>query len=495
MIDLKNVCFYYPESTKSALKDINVKINKGEVILICGESGCGKTTITRLINGLIPYFYKGTSSGEVLINGVDVCESSIYETSKKVGSVFQNPRSQFFNLDTTSELAFGAENMGLQPEEIKQRINKTISNFQIYDLVDRDIFLLSGGEKQKIACASVSVLNPDIIVLDEPTSNLDVFAIEDIRILIENWKKQGKTVIIAEHRLYFLKGVADRILYMNKGCLEKTYTASEFEALSQEETENMGLRTLSFQRLIANTNSLQKNNSEVIFTDFYHRYKRSKNLTLNINRLIVPERAVIAVFGQNGAGKSTFARCLCGLEKNFKGKIKFQNKEFKNGQRIDKCYMVMQDVNHQLFTESVMDEISLSQKQLNERQVGKIMRSLDLEDFKDLHPMSLSGGQKQRVAIASAIASERDIIVFDEPTSGLDLHHMYQVATDLQQLSDMGKTLFIVSHDLEFIFKCCDYYIHIEKGEIRDSGYLDTSGSEKVLSYFSSALKFQDVSN
>ena len=320
MIDLKNVCFYYPESTKSALKDINVKINKGEVILICGESGCGKTTITRLINGLIPYFYKGTSSGEVLINGVDVCENSIYETSKKVGSVFQNPRSQFFNLDTTSELAFGAENMGLEAEEIKQRINKTISDFQIYDLVDRDIFLLSGGEKQKIACASVSVLNPDIIVLDEPTSNLDVFAIDDIRILIENWKKQGKTVIIAEHRLYFLRGVADRILYMNKGCLEKIYTASEFEVLSQQETENMGLRTLSFQRLIANTNSLRINNSEIIFTDFYHRYKRNKNLALNINRLAVPEGAIIAVFGQNGAGKSTFARCLCGLEKKLRVK-------------------------------------------------------------------------------------------------------------------------------------------------------------------------------
>lgn len=165
-------------------------------------------------------------------------------------------------------------------------------------------------------------MNPDIIVLDEPTSNLDVFAIDDIRILIENWKKQGKTVIIAEHRLYFLRGVADRILYMNKGCLEKIYTASEFEVLSQQETENMGLRTLSFKRLIANTNSLRINNSEIIFTDFYHRYKRNKNLALNINRLAVPEGAIIAVFGQNGVGKSTFARCLCGLEFFFKGKIK-----------------------------------------------------------------------------------------------------------------------------------------------------------------------------
>ena len=178
--------------------------------MLCGDSGCGKTTITRLINGLIPHYYDGELTGSVKVADMDVSKEEIYTISKKVGSVFQNPRSQFFCLDTSSELAFGCENLGMPVEQIIERIEHVVREVELENLVDRDIFKLSGGENQRIACGSVAAMLPDIIVLDEPTSNLDIESIEILKHILMLWKKHNKTIIIAEHRLYWLKDVCDR---------------------------------------------------------------------------------------------------------------------------------------------------------------------------------------------------------------------------------------------------------------------------------------------
>ena len=416
MIKFKDISFSYKDSKDSVgVKNINLEIYHGECILLCGESGCGKTTLTRLINGLIPYYYEGELKGKVLLNDIEIGHKQLHEISCSVGSVFQNPKSQFFNLNTTNELAFICENMGMNEEKIKEKIEKVVEEFSIEKLLNKNVFNLSGGEKQKIACASVSVPDLDILVLDEPSSNLDYSGIRDLREVIKLWKEKGKTIIVAEHRLHYLNGLVDRVVYMSKGKIEKEFTHSEFSNLPNSVRASMGLRTFKMEKLKAKNSFLMKDNyKNISFKNFKFSYKGSKEI-LNIDELTLPEKSIVAVIGNNGAGKSTLAKCICGIHKKC-GKIQIDEKEFNWKYRLNNCYMVMQDVNHQLFTESVLDEVLLSMKNENIEEAEKVLKELDILELKDRHPVSLSGGQKQRTAIATAMVSNREIVVFDGAT-------------------------------------------------------------------------------
>ena len=490
MIEFQNVTFtYHSTERESGVYNLNLTIPDGQVVLLCGESGCGKTTLTRLINGLTPEYYEGKLDGVVLVNGKDTVKTPLYELSKAVGSVFQNPRSQFFNVDTTGEIAFGCENIGLPKEEIYRRIGQVTGELKIQKLLDRSLFALSGGEKQKIACASVSAMEPDIFVLDEPSSNLDVATIADLKQVVAKWKAMGKTVIVAEHRLYYLMDIADRVIYLKNGRIEQDMSAAAFGRLGVEQLQSMGLRSLhpaNFSKVPAT--SLGSGSIEI--RNFLFSYGKME--AMNIPQLSVPQGAIVGILGDNGAGKTTFAKCLCGLEKSAKGTLQIGQETLGAKQRIKKCYMVMQDVNHQLFTESVSDEILLSMQgedeQVDKKQTEEILKSLNLLEYQELHPMSLSGGQKQRVAIGSAIASDKEILVFDEPTSGLDYHHMLEVAGNLQRLSDMGKTLFIITHDPELIAKCCNYFVFIEHGKTVWSGGWTDGNKKRIADFFSFAV-------
>ena len=359
MIELRNINFRYAGGMDAGgLVNIDLIIPDGQVILLCGQSGCGKTTLTRLVNGLIPNYYEGELSGEVLLDGKNISRLPLYETAKYVGSVFQNPRTQFFTVDSTSELAFGCENQGLPEEEIIQRVKSTAEQFDMDNLLGKNIFSLSGGEKQKIACASVSASNPPIIVLDEPSSNLDMSATKDLRRMIQIWKQQGKTVIIAEHRLYYLKELIDRVVYLKDGKIEKNYSALDALKLSVTQQAEMGLRPFDLGAFPVTAYPVASSGS-IKCENFHFAYTKQRDV-LDIDSLSLPQAGIIAVIGHNGAGKSTLASCLCGLEKHCKGIVKIDEKPYNRRQRLSLCYMVMQDVNHQLFTERTEEEMLIS---------------------------------------------------------------------------------------------------------------------------------------
>jgi len=494
IISINKVCQQYKGAESESLKKVSLNIKKGETLLLCGASGSGKTSLIRLINGLVPHYYKGEMTGEVTVAGKDISKTELYDLAGIVGTVFQNPRSQFFSVDTDGEIVFGPENIGLEPSEIKKRKEDIVQKMNIENLLERSLFDLSGGEKQRIACASVAALLPEIILLDEPSSNLDIDAIENLRDIIIGWKNEGKTIIISEHRLWYVKDLVDRVLYVKNGHIAHEWTKEEFNNLPKEEIEYYKLRPLNIRtdyfHLLNedNNNDSSDNNANidlglgdkdsVILRDFYFSYtnktyvffkKKFKEsdgsfLQLNIPELRLPKGKVIGVIGHNGTGKSTFLRCLCGLESNCKGTIEIDGKGYKGSQRINLSYMVMQDVNHQLFTDSVKAEVMLSNKELSEEICMDILNSLGLLDYKDQHPMALSGGQKQRVAIASAIAAGANLLLFDEPTSGLDFSHMEKVGELLKELASMGKTVLVSTHDSELIETCCDHTLFIEKG-------------------------------
>lgn len=483
MIELKNVSFSYQGQEHGGLHNVTLNIKQGECVLLCGRSGCGKTTITRLINGLIPYFYPGELTGEVLMDGKAISDLPMYQVAAKVGSVFQNPRTQFFNVDTDSEIAFGIENESRPLAELTQRVAQTAKELHIEKLRGRNIFELSGGEKQKIAFASVYAMNPDVYLLDEPSSNLDMTSIYELQEHLRLIKAQGKTILIAEHRLYYLMDIADRIVYLEQGEISGIYTPAEFQKLSSQQRKDMGLRAIRLEDERPNM-SVCAMSSPVLELRNVSLYHQKRLILEHINLAAMPGE-VIAVVGHNGAGKTTFSRALCGLHKNCNGEFLWNNAPLNNRKRLNRSYMVMQDVNYELFAESVEAECSFGLKNTDHQLIERTMKRLGLYSFKERHPNTLSGGQKQRVAVAVSMIGNRDLLVFDEPTSGLDYDSMAQVAELIRELSEMGKLIFIVTHDYEFVCRTCSRVLHFDEGEMPDDLSMEVCNLPKLQELFS----------
>ena len=469
------------------LTDINLNIEDGEFVLICGDSGCGKTTMTKLINGLIPHFVKDAEvTGSVTVSGKNVAGTEMYEMAEIVGSVFQNPKTQFFHTNSSAEMAFGLENRGDRPETIRKRVSETVRELDIENLSDRNVFAMSGGEKQLLAFASVYAMNPEVYVLDEPSANLDAVGIEKLCRRLEVIKREGHMVVVAEHRLAWLMPLADRVLYMRAGRIEREFSKDEFMNLSDDERTSMGLRSIhmeeieipEFLKVDRNINSRNIKNGSKDEKSCVHRECSGNAAELVVHDLSCRRKKkeifagisfaanagdIIGIIGRNGAGKSTFCNVLCGLLKEKSGEITYKGRKLEKRARTKLFGMVMQDVNHQLFSDSVKNECLLADEDATDEQISELLAGFDLAEFAENHPMTLSGGQRQRLAVCQAVMGGKRLLIFDEPTSGLDYRHMCQVGELLRKLAADGHIILVVTHDYEFLNKTCDGYIRIDR--------------------------------
>lgn len=456
MVEIENLSLSYGNN-KKVLKNISLNIKKGECILLTGKSGSGKSSIINSINGLAVRYDEASIDGSIRIRNKDIKNLKLYEISMLVSSVFQNPKTHFFNVNTTLELLFYLENIGLSRYEMDKRLTEMLNLFPIEHLLNRDIFKLSGGEKQILCIAASYISGTEIIVLDEPSSNLDEENIKVIKEMLVQLKDKGKTLIISEHRIFYLMDIIDKIFLIKDGEIQSEYTKIDFMKFSTKKLNELGLRDKIKTKLtvpeIKNSGNFNVKNIEFKFNGIDNKLLL-KNISFEMGK-------IYGIVGTNGLGKSTLLRCLIGCERKSKDEIYLDGKRLSKTDRIKISSLVMQDVNHQLFTDSVMSEVSLGIKNVEISYVEDILKKLDLYELKDCHPMSLSGGQKQRVAIASVLYKNSKLLFFDEPTSGMDYYNMMNISHLINECKSNEKIIFIVSHDQEFLNSIADYVVYL----------------------------------
>lgn len=460
---IRGVSYSYPGG-RPVLDDVDMDVTPGALTLVCGASGSGKSTVLRLLNGLIPNFHEGELSGRVLIDDEDVSSAPIERSGLRTATVFQNPASQFFTTTVADELAFAPQNYRVEAGEIRRRRAGALEELGIGDLADRDLRTLSGGQVQKVACAQALAQRTPVILLDEPTSNLDPRAIDDVRATIGRLKAAGRTLVVAEHRVYFLRGLVDEVVIMGRGRVVHRMAGEELWRIGEARRKELGLRALERPRLAvrparlaaiaggpggrpgaddAAGNAAGDGADGLLIENL--QVERSGRLVLDIPRLFFPAGAVTGVVGANGVGKTTLARAVCRLQRARRGaRMSLGGRELRSG----RAFLVMQDVHRQLFTESVSQEASAPQ-----------LERLDLAALADRHPLSLSGGQKQRLVIATAIDQDARVLILDEPTSGVDHRHLVAIAAELRDLAREGRVVIVISHDVEFLNECADRVI------------------------------------
>ena len=426
MLEFRNVSFTYKNSEEKVLNNVSFKINEGECVLLTGISGSGKSTIVRLMNGLIPALYEGELIGKIYYNNTSLESIKTYDIAKDIGYVSQDPRGHFFTTNTTSELVFAMENFGISLDEMKKRYNAVVELLELEEIVDKNILYISSGERQKIAIGCSLTLIPRVIILDEPSSNLDFRMTKKLTILIEKLKNKGYTIIIAEHRIHYIQKLIDKVLIVNKGMI-KEITIDDLK-----NTTDFPLRTLDvFNLQLENISS--KNNDLLLQIDNVSYEDILLQISTSINK-----GDVIGLIGRNGAGKTTLLRILTNIMNPTKGKILGNVKPF----------LVMQDMDYQFFTESVLSEIRFGNEGVENDKINNLLEELGLNKVKDKIPFELSGGQKQRLLISIAAISNVNLLMFDEPTSGLDYINMEKVSSVLKNLSKEN-ALIIATHDIE----------------------------------------------
>lgn len=515
MIEVKNLTFFYKNTEKPAIEGITLTIPKGGNVVIMGHSGAGKSTLILTLNGIVPKFTKGKFEGKVLIDGIDTIDSSISELSRKVGIVFQDFEIQLFSTNVELEAAFLPENLGVPRDEIRSRVDKYLEFVGLSGFTKRQPAELSGGEKQRLAIASVLTGEPVILCLDEPTTDLDPLGkmmIYDIaRSLKDN---RDTTLLIVDHETDNVTNV-DKIVIMKEGkivdegkpcdiltkidllesCgINPPQVAKYFRLKSSKKIPidiegavklfhecNYGFHDDKYVKLLDDDKARYEHNSEKIIeikgVDFRYS-KKSPDVLKDIN-LDISKGEYIAILGANGSGKTTLIKHINGLLLPTEGDIVVQGKNT----RMTKVHelgkivgYVFQNPDHQIFSETVKDEVAFGPRQLGfskdeiEKNVSEALSAVDLENAREKDPFTLTKGERQRVAVASALATKSGILIFDEPTTGLDYNELCGMLELIENLNNEGHTIIIVTHSMWVAAENAKRVIVMQDGRIVKDG-------------------------
>lgn len=508
IIEFKDFSFQYRVQAEPTVKNINLSIYEGEKVLIVGPSGSGKSTLAHCINGLVPFFYDGIVTGQLNINGNDATKMNIFELSKIVGTVLQDPDSQFIGLTVGEDIAFKLENYCISQDEMIDRVDKSAELVDIKKELYSSPYKLSGGQKQRVTLAGVTVDDVKILLFDEPLASLDPATGESAIELIDKMQKQNnKTAIIIEHRLEdVLHCDVDRVIVMDKGEIIADTTIDEI--IRKDILRKVGIREplyltalryadceINDTLKLKNIETLELGEYKEKLKDWYENievYESDENqnpiLELdNINFSYNNEKQILknvsfkinkgdmaAIVGRNGAGKSTISKLICGFYKPTSGRILFDGKDMVDytiKERSEKIGFVMQNPNQMISKTMVYDEVAfglkirgLSDSEIKER-VEETLRICGLYGYRNWPISALSFGQKKRVTIASILVLNPDMIILDEPTAGQDFKHYTEIMEFLVDLNKKGVTILMVTHDMHLMLEYTNKVIVLSEGE------------------------------
>ena len=497
IIQFKNFSFQYTAQKKPTLNNINLEIFPGEKVLICGPSGSGKSTLGNCLNGLIPYSYQGEIKGSLIVDGIDTSKSSIFDLSTHIGTVLQDPDGQFVGLTVAEDIAFALENNCIEQSQMKQTVEKVAKTVDINERLGNSPQELSGGQKQRVSLAGVMVDDVKILLFDEPLANLDPKTGKStIELIDEIQKKTNTTVVIIEHRLEdVLWKHVDRIIMVDNGGIVCDLKPNDL--LSQNILAEHGIREplyltackyagvkVSQDKCPEHINDLKLNKEDIsIINKWFNTTDRSKKENTN-NEILrledirfaydnydeilhgisfsIKKGEMVAIVGENGAGKSTTAKLICGFEKCKDGKIYYDGKDITNQtirERAANIGYVMQNPNQMISQTMIFDEVAmgikndgLSEDELKQK-VYDVLKVCGLYEFRNWPISALSFGQKKRVTIASVLVMGPKIIILDEPTAGQDFKHYTEIMEFLKNLNNEGITIIMITHDMHLMLE------------------------------------------
>ncbi len=509
-IKIKNLNYTYPEKETPALRNINIEIKQGEFVLLVGGSGSGKSTLLRSIAGLVPSFYGGTYSGEIYIGEQEIRQIDRQDLVQKVGMVFQDPESQLVMTNVEEEIVFGLENLGLENKVMKRRVMEVTNALSLTQYINRFIPELSGGQKQKTILASILAMQPEIILLDEPTSQLDPIAGEEILTMLRRLNEEnGITIVLIEQRLERCFHLADRVIVMENGEIKIAHNSVEAIAKWAVKNNKPFIPPLAKIFSLANYDDIPvtvKQGREILMSDknklsctnqltdqppqeneitqkdeiiklekLWFTYPNGTEVLKDINIALQPGQINI-IMGANGSGKTTLLKQINGLLKPSRGKVIIDGQNIKN-KTIEELASTIgylsQNPNDYLFLPSVEEEIAFTMKNLNikeEKKLEEILEKLNIQELRKKNPRDLSTGERQRIAIATILVSNLKILMLDEPTRGLDYELKESLGTLLTKIKQEGTTILIVTHDVEFAAENADNIILLDKGTIIGHG-------------------------